>query len=140
MSESQPKSGDPLDRFLAISMSARPEAKPVSNLAERAVERARMLDRLADQQRRRLVIHRWRLRAVYAAAALLIGALILLGADRLLSEQRSMADADQSISTSDSTASGTATYVLWLGGLLFISTIAGLATESAIASDRALLV
>jgi hypothetical protein len=138
-----PLSADPLDRLLAASLSSRPEAHAIPNLAERAVQRARALDHLAQQQRRKLMIHRWRLRFIYAAAAGLIGALILLGGNRLLSERSSMSSTDDSISSissSESTAPTTSTYVLWLGGLLFICTLAGLATESAIGPGRQSLV
>lgn len=130
---------DPLDQLLARSLSARPEAQPISNLADRAMERARMHDHLIEQQRRSLQIHRWRLRIVYGAAAVLIGVTLWLGGNRLLSQRQSMMSTEDSISftsTSDSITPSTSTYILWLGGLLLISTLAGLATESAISSSR----
>jgi putative copper export protein len=144
MSELQSNSADPsmtdsLDRLLARSLAKRPEPRPIPNLADRAIERARALDCLADQQRRSLVIHRWRLRIVHAAAVLLIGLLILVGGKRLLSERQSMASSDESISTSDTTPPSAGTHILWLGGLVLICTLAGLGTENAIAPDRASL-
>jgi hypothetical protein len=131
---------DPFDRLLTASLSARPEPATIANLAQRAIGRARSLDRLADQQRRKLVIHRWRLRFTYTAAALLICVLILLGGNRLRNEASSMTSTDSSISSTDSSTPGTSTYVLWLGGFLFICTLAGLAAESAIGSGRQSLV
>jgi hypothetical protein len=131
---------DPLDRLLTMSLSARPEAQPIENLAERAIERAQILDRVAEQQRRRLVIHRWRLRIVYGAAVALIGALILIGGNRLMKQRQALASTDDSTastSTSDSTTASTGTTVLWLGGLVFICALAGLAAESAVAPNRA---
>jgi hypothetical protein len=130
---------DPLDRLLTMSLSARPDAQPIGNLAERAIERARILDRGGEQQRRRLVIHRWRLRIVYGAAVMLIGALVLIGGNRLMNQRQSLASTDDSTastSMSGSTTASTGTYVLWLGGLLFIGALAGLAAESAVAPNR----
>jgi hypothetical protein len=136
----EPVFTDPLDRLLAASLASRPEALPISNLAERAIAHAGMLDRLAWEQRRTLVIHRWRLRFIYTAAAMLIFCLIWAGGSRLISEQRAMASTDDSISSTDSTTPSTSTYVLWIGGLLFICTLAGLATQGAIAPDGPSLV
>jgi hypothetical protein len=136
MSEPERISDDPLDRLLVVSLAARPEARPVPNLASRAVERARALDLLMDQQRRSLAIHRWRLRFIYTAAAMFIGLLIVLGGQRLLNEHQSMTSTDDSITSTESTTSNSGTYVAWLGGMLFIITLAGLATESAIAPAR----
>jgi hypothetical protein len=121
-----------MDRLLAVSLPRLPEARSIPNLAGRAIERARMLDHLANQQRRRLAIYRWRLRFIYTAATLLIGALILLGGHRLVGERESMVSSDESISSNESTTPSTSTYVAGLGGLLFICTLAGLATESAL--------
>jgi hypothetical protein len=139
---------DPLDRLLAASLQKRTEARPLSDLAQRAMERARQMDRVAQQQRRTLTIHRWRLRFVYTAASMLIGVLMVLGGHRLLVERQSMSSTYDSTSISSSTDSnssstatvGTGTYVLWLGGLLFVCTIAGVAAESSIAPDRPSLV
>jgi hypothetical protein len=134
---------DPLDQLLMASLSARPEPEQVQNLAARAMEHAKLLDRAAEQQRRTLLIHRWRLRFIYTAAAMLICSLVCIGGHRLLVEQSAMSSTDDS-TTSTSTESytpSTSTYVLWLGGVLFICTLAGLATESAIApGPRAMMV
>ena len=128
---------DPLDRFLAASLLARPEPAQIPNLAVRAMECAELQQRLAQQQRRTLVIHRWRLRFVYTAAAMLICSLVWIGGHRLLAEQSAMASTDEDSTTATSTTESytpsTSTYVLWLGGVLFICTLAGLATENAIA-------
>jgi hypothetical protein len=148
MKESEPTisdagSLDPLDRLLTASLRNRPEAQPVTDLAQRAIARAKVLDRLATEHRRSLVVHRWRMRIVYGAAAVLIGLLICLGGNRLLTERRSMENFrsdDSTSSVTDSVTPTTSTYVLWLGGLLFICTLAGLAAENAIASDRPALV
>jgi len=144
MSEAEKISDDPLDRLLAVSLRARPEGRPIPNLAQRAVERAAALDLLANRQRRTLAIHRWRLRLIYAAASFLIALLIVFGGHRLLSERSLMASTDDSISSSETsmTTSGTSTgtYVAWLGGLLFVCTVAALATESAVAPNRPSLV
>jgi len=140
MPASEPVFTDPLDRLLAASLSSRPEALPTPNLAQRAIERAQTLDRLAQEQRRTLVIHRWRLRFIYTAAAMLIFCLIWAGGTRLISEQRAMASTDDSISSTESSTPSTSTYVLWIGGLLFICTLAGLATQGAIAPDGPSLV
>ena len=133
---------DPLDRLLAASLSARPEPARIANLAARAMDRAKLLDRLAERQRRTLVIHRWRLRFIYTAAAMLICSLVWIGGHRLLVEQSAMSSTDDS-TTSSSTESytpSTSTYVLWLGGVLFICTLAGLAAESAIAPGPRVMV
>ena len=137
---SEPVFTDPLDRLLAASLSSRPDPLPISNLTQRAIARAQTLDRLAQEQRHTLVIHRWRLRFIYTAAAMLIFCLIWLGGNRLISEQRAIASTDDSISSTDSSTPSTSTYVLWIGGLLFICTLAGLATQGAIAPDGPSLV
>jgi hypothetical protein len=82
------------------------------------------------------MLHRWRLRFISTAASLLIGALIVMGGNRLLSERQSISSSDDSISTSESTTSSSGATVLWLGGLMFVCTLAGLATESAVTSGR----
>jgi len=137
---------DPLDQLLAASLSRRPEAQAIPNLAERAIARARALDQLAKLQRRSLMIHRWRLRLVYGVAVLLIILLVLFGGARLLKEFSSVTSTDDtatsvesataSTNTSTSTSTSVSTYLAWLGGVLFICTLAGLATESAIAPDQ----
>ena len=146
MNESNPTfqndAADPLDRLLMASLAARPDAASIPNLAARAMERGKLLDQMAVQQRRMLVINRWRLRLVSAAAAILICSFIWIGGHRLFTEQSAMASSDDS-TTSNSTESytpSTSTYVLWLGGALFICTLAGLATESAIAPGPRVMV
>jgi hypothetical protein len=146
MNESKPTfetdQADDLDRLLKASLATRPEAAPIANLAARAIERAKRMDRLAEQQRRLLVINRWRLRFVSAAAAILICSLIWIGGHRLLTEQSSMTSTDDSTTSSsaESYTPTTSTYVLWIGGVLFICTLAGLATESAIAPGPRVMV
>jgi hypothetical protein len=137
---SKSRQTDSLDRLLAISFSSRPEPQAISNLAERSMERAQMLERLVDQRHRAFVLYHWQLRLVSGAAVLLIGFMILLGGNRLLRERSSMMGTGDSISTGESTASSAGTYVAWLGGLLFICTVAGIAAESAIGADGPTLV
>ncbi len=136
-----------MDRLLRAAMQARPEPSAATDLAARALARAKQADQVLQKQMHRLAVRRWQMRLISLAALILIGIILGVGGVEIARLQRNNIETafsnDTSTSTSSQTTSSTettltsnSTNALWIGGCVLIVALAGLAAERMLSSNR----